>query len=331
VVAACGRIDFDPRSAGLAPLTVDTSVLAGTATDFPLPVFVGSHYGVDAASVQIYDAAGVPLPTEADDDLVWVRVTLPAGGPVTLQIGLGRLPAQPGPVWADSYEGVWHLAGTGAAVRDASNHHRDGVASGTTSASGVLGNARAFAGAPTDYITAQTGTPIGSATLTVSGWLWLNALPVAPSWASVLTREHLNSSDDDVYLGVDGITQRPTAQVWTDTNYDSVSQVTQVTGRWEHLAGVFDGTAVVVYVDGVQPASATPSTGTSVDETTALLYLGCDRNNLTSTTPANTPDDDFTDSILDEVRLESVARTPDWLELEDHAMRDQVVTYGALP
>ena len=37
---------------------------------------------------------------------------------------------------------------------------------------------------------------------------------------------------------------------------------------------------------------------------------------------------DYLDGDLDEVRFETTVRSPAWIDFEDRAMRDQVITYG---
>jgi hypothetical protein len=39
-------------------------------------------------------------------------------------------------------------------------------------------------------------------------------------------------------------------------------------------------------------------------------------------------DGDYMDGMLDEIRVESVARTPQWLAYELAAERDEIITYG---
>jgi hypothetical protein len=278
--------------------------------------------------VQIYDDVGNALPTELDDDIAWARVSLPPATIVTLQVGFGPVPAQPGPVWADTYEGVWHLSG-GVNVHDSSIHARLGVAVGTATKVGMLGKARTFGGTIADYITVVTAAPIALSTMTASAWVNFSTVPVGTDFVSLLTREHLDTASDDFYLGADP-NGYPIGNVWTNQSYSSAYNTALSTGYWVHLVTVYDGSSVTVYEDTV---SATPTVvvAGAVSATNAVLYLGCDRNNFTGVEPPAVPDTNYLDGALDEVRLESVARPPDWLGFEDHAMRDQVITYGGGP
>jgi hypothetical protein len=55
------------------------------------------------------------------------------------------------------------------------------------------------------------------------------------------------------------------------------------------------------------------------------IYIGADHNS----TSAN-PDADFIDGKIDEIRLETVARTPAWIAYDVAAMKDQVINYGSV-
>jgi hypothetical protein len=72
-----------------------------------------------------------------------------------------------------------------------------------------------------------------------------------------------------------------------------------VTGKWYHLAGVYDGNAVTVYVNGVKIGSESVSGQMNIDDSDLLLGKG---------------DPDFSGGeyfhgLLDEIRLWNVART----------------------
>ena len=52
------------------------------------------------------------------------------------------------------------------------------------------------------------------------------------------------------------------------------------------------------------------------------IVLGADNNN-----DAALPDSDFLDGRLDEVRIETVARSQEWLRIDYLSMTDQLIRY----
>jgi hypothetical protein len=78
-------------------------------------------------------------------------------------------------------------------------------------------------------------------------------------------------------LGLDSDGRTLVFDVFTDdTNYESaVSTKLLVEGQWHHVAGVFDGTNLIVYVDGTQTGEQ-PLGASSWHETDAELRIGTD-------------------------------------------------------
>jgi hypothetical protein len=78
------------------------------------------------------------------------------------------------------------------------------------------------------------------------------------------------------------------------------SNVVPVAGRWYHVAGTYDGSAMRLYVDGILLASQS-ETGT-IGTTTGPLHFGAHG-------PSSPPNSGFIDGLLDENRIWNVART----------------------
>jgi hypothetical protein len=346
VVASCGRHGF-ATVAGSDAETEDSSSIArvhstlrldrlipsNDLVDFPLLVTLDdtradrSVMATDASDVRFFDADGTPLSHEIERVgapggpplVAWVRIPR-ISGIVTLTVAYGynnppTLPTTP--VWPDTYLGVWHLAG--GAVIDSSPHHRDGVDTGTTVVQGIAGLARSFVPGP-DKILVADGTFLAT-TFTMSGWMRLRTMRL---FETVITRELGNTAADDFYLGRYG-GQVFTTLATTGTSIDFTGSATGL-DTWFHVALSYDGAFGRLYLDGVLDrmvsASGSPIT------TPGPLYMGCGRNN--SATPPNTCDDDFLDGALDEIRLESVARSTPWLAHDVASARDQLITYGVI-
>jgi hypothetical protein len=323
LLAGCGRLDFDALTAPVtatATLTVDVSMLASTATDFPLPVFIGKQYGIDPSTGVEILSGGSPVRIEIDDDVVWARVTLVPGAANVFELRFG--PMGPSGAWTASYQGVWHMA----TERDSSEHSRHGTLVGTSPITGTLGTARQLSGTAADYMTATTSGPLALPELTMSAWMYILSAP-GGAFSAVVTAERNNTGQDDYYLGI-GTAKEGIGSIFTDQNYDAMSTVVESPGYWLHLVTVYDGSTLTLYRDNAT-VGPTATNGGALTTTTSTIYIGCDRNNTSGSQPANVPDIDFFHGAIDEVRLESVARPADWLGFEDAAMRDLVITYGA--
>jgi hypothetical protein len=86
----------------------------------------------------------------------------------------------------------------------------------------------------------------------------------------------------------------------------------------------YDGAQLAFYLDGVvqqtQPVSG------AIDTDPGPVYIGCDRDNGTGTSPPGQCDNVFLDGELDEVRLETVARSPAWIAYQVAAMQTGAIT-----
>jgi hypothetical protein len=83
----------------------------------------------------------------------------------------------------------------------------------------------------------------------------------------------------------------------------------------------YDGATERLYVDGAQVT--TTATSGDVRHGGHPLLIGADHNSSSVL-----PDADFVDGRLDEVRLESIARSAAWLAYDDLSVRDALIAYG---
>ena len=336
VVAAltgCGRLDFDRPPLAAFVLADPGEPL----TDFPLVIVLDdtrvdrARLLPDASNLAFATADGRPLAREIEalgapggpPLLVWVRVPLITGSTTTLTMGYDGASAGPATdVWDDTYAAVWHMTGTGTVV-DSTANHRDGVAAGTHAVAGVVGPARAFDVAQHDCIVVPGLAGVSLPALTASGWLRFHA-PSPATYDVVVTRELGDGGNDDFFVGVHGVS--PFVGV-TRAPADGASAGGPDLGveEWHHLALTFDTVTLAFTLDGAvresQPAAGTLATSPGP------VYLGCDRDNGAGMTPPGEADNIFLDGELDEVRVETVARSPAWLAYAVAAMQDRVIRY----
>jgi hypothetical protein len=116
-------------------------------------------------------------------------------------------------------------------------------------------------------------------------------------------RHATDDLDDAFYLGLDE-NGRPYLQVASGNANGSVTAKTVIAdGRWHHLAGVWTGAMLLIYVDGVQEASQRFAGSGQLNGTNQQLSLG---RTLEDQTPAR-----YFEGMIDEVHIWNLARTAD--------------------
>jgi hypothetical protein len=334
-VAGCGRIGFDAQA---VQSTLTLAAPSEALADFPLLVVLDdtranrAAMAADASDVRFFDGAGNLLVHEVEQVgtaggpplIAWVRVPMIAGA-TRLDVRYGYSDPPPpatGSVWSASYAGVWHLSDAGNPL-DATTAHHDGTLIGPVVAPGFIAGGRSFSDAvPPQAIAIADAPDLGFTAITISAWIYQRT-PTQNAYAAFVTRQEGAGPEDDFYLGEMGSTLY--TEVTTTTGpaqgFTATGQTAPL-GQWFHEAMTADGAFVDLYFDGAQVASVSMS-GSMVRSTNHILF-GADCNS--SMPPC--ADSDPIDAILDEIRIESVARTPGWMAYDDAAMRDQVITYG---
>jgi hypothetical protein len=329
VVSGCGRIGFDASEAGPgAELTrrnrvdVRGSMLTESVVEFPLlvqlraPDFDAGAARADRADLRFYASDQV---TELPYDLelvnetgadVWVRVPQIASGmddSIWVYYGSSIATVQrPEQVWSTEYIAVWHL---GADGRDSTANHLDGTFTGTVATTGIAGLARDLQLGWLEVPDAAPLAAIGAnGTATWSAW----AKPVAfPSGTSgLIDRRHEATSLDDFRFG-------PTSggdlngQVNLDPGAQDLSWGggSFTFGAWQLFAMVREGSTLRASVNGVTMETVMGQ-GT-VHASANPVWLGAGCNGC-----SGTPNGDLMDGVLDEARIESVARSDGWLTAE---------------
>ena len=339
-IAACGHVGFDGGTPTQSTLSLDRMIPGEPLTDFPLLVVLDDTRAdratmqPDASDLRFYAADGSPLAFEIEQVgapgraplVAWVRIpSIPdATMTITASYGVSGWPRATSSAWSDAYEAVWHMTGSGALL-DSTAHHRDGVASGTTSVAGQIGAARSFDSSQQDWIGVADGGTIHPQALTLSGWIYMPT-PEGPSgYDGIVTREDEDSSGgDDFYLAT---TEQAAYGAVTvdDVEVQQEGAAIQL-GQWTHLVATWDGQQLATYV-GATGFAPVPAQGTLAADTTPV-YIGADRNDESGTTPDGVADDDFTDGSLDEIRVENVARDAAWIAYDLASQQDQIITYG---
>jgi hypothetical protein len=268
--------------------------------------------------VERYDGNGGVL-------VAWVRLPVlnsaAAASDTAFIIAYGS-PAPPGQpsaarVWDSSFVGVWHLADGKA--RDSTAGARDGTPSGTSVAGGQIAGALAFDGASARVDIADNAVfDFGASTdFTIS--LWLQS-----SQGAVVASPRLISKRDDSApsQGYDLVLHSPdTNDSWSGvlasagTLAPEHGRTNIADGNWHLITLVRKGTTLTAFEDGAA-ASPTAIASGAIGNTLGLR-LGAEAG----ATPAG-----FFAGSEDEVRISSVARSPDWI-LTDYSSQSMPATF----
>jgi len=180
----------------------------------------------------------------------------------------------------DNLVGYWRLddgAGSTTAF-DSSGRGNQGVLHGLdANTAWVAGRSQgALDIAHIGWVQAAASPSIDSITdrLTLAAWVDLEG-SITPSdlFATALSRQIGTGKDQYYHLSVD-ITGRPTLFVTTVNGYMMPQAAGQVTmGTWTHLAGVYDGAMVRLYVNGGEVDSQA-LTGAFASDTTPIILGG---------------------------------------------------------
>jgi hypothetical protein len=346
-LTACGRLGFEnPSDGGIgngglrSTLALDRIDPGEELVDFPLLVLLDdtridrTRLRSDASDLRFYDSGGSVLPHELEQIgspggaplVAWVRVPTIAGLTTTLALSYGGQPPAPSTmsVWGDAYVGVWHFSEPGDPL-DATVGHHDGTDIGSSPAAGMIAGGRDFPGTVGNSAVAVLDAADFDVTaLTISAWIFERTM--AQQYSGFVTRQQAATSENDFYVGE--VNANAFGEVFTTMGpavgfVDMPSQ--SPLGRWFHIALTADASVLRMYRDGVA-IGLLAITGALVHSPNSI-YFGADHNPAGGTGP-NT---DGLDGLMDEVRIERVARSPGWIAYDVASMRDQVISFRASP
>jgi len=220
-------------------------------------------------------------------------------GTSALQIQTGRLEVDPSTV------ALWHLdetSGTSAYIKDSSANANNGTPTGTSVTQGVSGKGRSFNGT-SDFIDFGNGSSFNVTTgITVEAWFKKSS--------SGSTYQGLVDKGRDANLGwslnIDETAGKATFKARIGASNSSVvAGTTYPLNQWVHVAGVFNGTQLLIYQNGV------------LSNTTSIT--GALSTNAISVRIGNTNDNLYFPGQVDEVRISSNARSAEEIA-EDYRM-----------
>jgi hypothetical protein len=159
---------------------------------------------------------------------------------------------------------LWHLdetSGTGAYLKDSTSNGNHGTPTGVTNTviNGVSGKAR-YVGGGSD-ITVTDSTSLKPTRITIEHWIKTSVV----SDVGYFYKYHNASPWEGYGMNVFGASYAGKPGCWVGGTAWTVGTMSVNDNKWHHVACVYDGTNVTVYVDGVA--------GTSLAQTANLSYV----------------------------------------------------------
>jgi len=215
-------------------------------------------------------------------------------------------------VWKNGYAGVWHLSGHNLALDSTGNN--SGIASNVTPASGVLDGAGVFSGTTNSYVRVQNSSSFKPSTdLTLEAWV--NPTRVT-AWNKAIALDYrADGSWNSPFLAYAlQMNNNTTGIAFQVTNSGNVNNVTSAgtipLSSWSAIAGTFDSVNHIqhLYINGAQDSNSLVNNSASIDYGTSQdLTLGI--------RSPYSPGEEWI-GALDELRISTVARSPDWIATE---------------
>jgi hypothetical protein len=237
----------------------------------------------------------------------WVQVpSIQDGTVIYMYYGNTSITSDPSTsaTWGNGYEGVWQLDND---FLDASPFGRDGINQGSVDAGGIIYDAQDFEYSDRyDYIDVGKFNVSGTE-MTISSWINIESTDFADG--QILAKatgtqnplHHYALSTRRV-----GGSYKLRYRLITDGTISVVQSADNLSiGNWYYASAVYDGSNMIVYVNGLE-SGVLAKTGDIIAEDTVSTYIG------------NNPGPQISpfDGIIDHVTISSAARSADWILAE---------------
>jgi len=204
--------------------------------------------------------------------------------------------------WNNNYVAVYHLPnGSTLSANDSTSNGLNGTLSGATppaAASGQIDGAGTFDGT-SSYVDAGTSALFNPTTITASAWVYLNGSP--PNYGNIMEKDfnlgwrwRVNTGSPNVQVIDRGVTNTVTSVATLPTN------------TWTYLTFTGNTSGISIFINGVaDTTNGGIAWGHGSSANTMRLGYGTGVGN-----------DEYFKGTLDELRVSSIARSPDWVATE---------------
>jgi len=219
-------------------------------------------------------------------------------------------------VWDDDYRGVWHMDG----LLDSTSNSNDGTNTGTADIAGPIGQARDFS--ENDQLSMGSGASLDNLSpYTFSVWIDQNDSTSDPA-RRLFEKRTAGGESKNLYIANDNKLEY--VQKTSGTQISRSGPVLSNDTLY-HVAVTWDGTlntsGFLMYVDGVEVSTGGGNgTGTALDDSGGDLWIGSRNDGGRSIL-----------GFMDEVRMSSSVRAPQWIETEYNNQSSPAAFYALGP
>ncbi|MBN2142238.1 DUF2341 domain-containing protein [Candidatus Woesearchaeota archaeon] len=298
-------------------LTVNSALVEEDQTDFPLLVDLtdsdmSEHAQISGGDIlftledeetklnheiELYDSLSGHL-------VAWVSIpNLSSTNDTILYMYYGNFEAQSQQnasiVWSGDYLAVHHLEENSGSVSDSTSAGRNAMALNGVlrGIDGKIGNSYVFDGV-NDYLQGDSSLNIPGSAFTASAWVKPDS-QLSKNW-NVIGQYGSECGNGFGWLLRLAWYANPSFMIRNETNYFGTVSVDIGEDEWHHIAGVYDGSSLSIYVDGnlrgVSSFSGTPCQATSTGYYIGKFYS------------------DYVDGAVDEIEVSDVARSQGYLQ-----------------
>ncbi|NCG22232.1 MAG: DUF2341 domain-containing protein, partial [Rhodobacterales bacterium] len=263
-----------------------------------------------AYEIESWNASGVShiwvnvpqVDGNSNADHVWMYFDNP-GAPV------GEDVANP---WRNSYVSVFHFAGNGG---DSSTPTHNGSDQNTNDTAGMIARGRDFDGTDDQIILANESSFDFQAAITISMWAKLDAFG-GGDWDALISK-----GDETWRLarcgGGNTLAWSTNFATGDDTNRNNCGNVVVDDGVWRYVTGVYDSSAgfKTMYINGAVDVQVGEIR--QLDTNSDAVWVGNNKDHTYRSIAGQ----------IDEVRIEGVAHSADWVAADYLSVTDTFVTW----
>ncbi|MFA6006767.1 MAG: LamG domain-containing protein [Candidatus Paceibacterota bacterium] len=192
--------------------------------------------------------------------------------------------------------GYWTFDGkdmTATAALDKSGNNNTAIATGSLlPIAGKIGQAMKLDGSTNCFTVTQTASLNSFSSQTISAWIKPTSVIASKNF---VYKVHTDGNVMYVLWRNGSSWKYSVAPV--DTQYDAVATGKAILNKWSHVVGVYDGSNIYIYIDGIAIGSPVAVTGTVDTGTAKNLAIG--GNSAVAACPASSS----ANGIIDDVRI----------------------------